>query len=98
MAKIKILSPTQSVNISSEKVHQHIFKGQNLLNQTVLVSKTSASCSCTSILIPESISPLEEFEIKMSVNKLNQSGRYSVYLTLDFEGETHTLRLSGEVV
>ena len=98
MKKIVIAQPSQRVDISSKEIYTHTFTAHNLSQNKVGVTKKTASCGCTAVDIPDTIQPLEIFEIKVSVNKLGSSGIYSVHLTLEFENESHTLRLSGNIL
>lgn len=85
-------------NISSTNVHEEVFKGVNLSNETVRVVTKSSSCGCTIAHIPDEIKPLESFEVIMVVNKIGQSGLFGTKVTLSFSnGQETALTLSGNI-
>ncbi|NDB86463.1 MAG: DUF1573 domain-containing protein [Alphaproteobacteria bacterium] len=85
-------------NISSLKVHEQVFKGVNLSNDTIRVVTKSTSCGCTVAQIPNEIKPLESFEVIMVVNKVGQSGLFATKVTLLFSNDQEViLTLSGNI-
>lgn len=85
-------------NISSTKVHEQVFKGVNLSNETIRVVTKSSSCGCTIAHLPTEIKPLESFDVIMTVNKVGQSGLFATRVTLSFSnGQEIILTLSGNI-
>jgi hypothetical protein len=85
-------------NISSQKVHEQVFKGINLTNETLRVVTNSTSCGCTVAKLPEEIKPLESFEVIMIVNKVGQSGLFATKATITFSNNQEViLTLSGNI-
>jgi hypothetical protein len=85
-------------NISTLKVHEQVFKGVNLSNNTIRVVTKHSSCGCTVAQIPTKIKPLESFEVIMIVNKVGLSGLFATKVTLSFSNAQEViLTISGNI-
>lgn len=99
MREIVFEKPEQQVNFKTDKVYEHIFIGHNLTNKDIKIDTAKANCGCLTWDNPGLIKGKSRFEVKIYLNKLNQSGLYVNSLTLNFNnGETVVLKLSGNLI
>lgn len=90
--------PTVRVNINNKELYTHTFKGFNHFSVPVHITKTTKGCSCTSTVIPSKIEPNSYFEVKMTIDKVGQTGYFSTSITLEFDlGETQKLKVNGQL-
>ena len=98
MKDIIFNQPKINTKVSSKEIFVHYFEGINFSSKTIKVEKMGASCPCLTFDKIEKIEPDQSFKIKTYVNKLNQSGFFSVALHLEFSnGQHESLTISGEI-
>ena len=97
MKQIVFEHESLNVEISSKEIGTHIWRGFNFSSDPVIVNSMKVSCGCLSFDPIKILPANSEFEFKTYINKLNQSGLFSVSLFLEFSNdEKQTLKLSGK--
>lgn len=99
MKPIAFETNRKNVQVSSEKVETHTWKGYNSSKEPIKVTAMGVSCGCFSFERLYEIPAESEFEITTYINKVGKSGLFAVTLTVDFEnGQKEELRLSGQII
>lgn len=99
MKPIAFEKNNQHVQVSSEQVETHKWKGFNSSDKPIKVTQMGVSCGCFSFERIEEVPAQSDFEITTYINKVGKSGLFSVSLTIDFEnGQKEELRLSGKII
>lgn len=90
--------PKIQVKISNREPYVHKFKGLNLSNKTVNWRSTTKGCSCTHVDCPLIIGPQQSFEVTMIIDKVGQTGLFSVGSILEFDNEDKIkLNINGQL-
>ena len=96
--ELVINQPKVRVEIPNNIAYLHEFKGQNISNKTIRLVNSHKGCSCTGIHCPETILPHENFVVTMVVDKIGQTGLFSVGASLEFDNEEKIkLNINGKL-
>jgi len=98
MKDIVFETPTVQVSFFTDKIYTHVFKGFNISDKPLAITKSNVSCGCMTATLPDKI-PVGEFEIKLHLNKIGQEGYFGHFLTLMFSnGQTQLLKINGQLI
>ena len=72
------------------------FLGRNFGEKTTLVTK-GTSCGCTKISGPETLEPNEEFQVVITIDKINQSGYFAESAHIKYGEKVYKFSVSGMI-
>ncbi len=87
------------VDILNNEVYTHTFQGKNVGNTDVQKLSSTVGCSCTKLICPDVIKPEEDFEIHFIIDKVNQTGLFSVGAIIEFNNNQKLkVNVSGNLI